>query len=84
MLVVRRIEIGEVELTDGCRNLERVAPHRATIADEELAEPRSSSGRNERAAHCFTYAIWTPVVESTRSAASIRLVSRIGKSGEVE
>jgi hypothetical protein len=43
---------------------------------------RNSSGRNERGAHFFTYAICTPVVESTRSAASMRLVNRTGYSGE--
>ena len=50
--------------------------------------PGSSSGRRRtrswcaRGAHCLRYAIWTPVVESTRSAASMRLVSSTGWSGE--
>ncbi len=43
---------------------------------------RSSNGLNDRGAHCFTYAIWTPVVESTRSAASMSDVNRSGYKGD--
>ena len=43
---------------------------------------RSSSGLNDRGDHCFTYAICTPVVESTRSAASMRLVNNKGNRGD--
>ena len=43
---------------------------------------RNVNGFDERGAHCFTYAICTPVVESTRSAASISEVNRIGKRGD--
>ena len=43
---------------------------------------RNSSGLDDRGAHCFTYAICTPVVESTRSAASIRDVNRSGNRGD--
>ena len=41
---------------------------------------RSSIALNERGAHSFRYAIWSPVVESTRSAASSSDVSRIARS----
>ena len=43
---------------------------------------RSSNGLNDRAAHCFTYAICTPVVESTRSAASMSDVNSKGYRGD--
>ena len=43
---------------------------------------RSSSGLADRGAHCFTYAICTPVVESTRSAASMSDVNRRGNNGD--
>ena len=39
MLVVRRIEIGKVELADGCGDLERVAAQRAAVAGEQLRYP---------------------------------------------
>ena len=83
VLVVGRVEVREIERPERARRLARVAPDRRAPARRAARARRSSSGRYDRGAHCFTYAICTPVVESTRSAASIRLVSSTGYSHEL-
>ena len=81
VLVVGRVEVGEVDVTELGGDRCSVAEQRRTRSPSSNCGTSSRSGLNERGAHCLTYAICTPVVESTRSAASSRLVSRIGSSG---
>ena len=73
VLVVRRVEVGALARR---RTSSVSASSRVTVpaGPGTTAGSRSSSALNERGAHCFTYAIWRPHVESTRSAASSRLV----------
>ena len=60
---------------------QRIAPDGAA-GPARSSGTRSCNGLNDRGAHCFTYAIWTPVVESTRSAASMSDVNRSGNKGD--
>ena len=81
VLVVRRVEVGEVDMADRCRRVASASPSSARPGPASRCGTSRRSGLYERGAHSLTYAICTPVVESTRSAASSRLVSRIGSSG---
>jgi hypothetical protein len=74
VLVVRRVEVREVERAERGGELERAAARDPGAG--ELGD--ATSGGCARGAQRLRYAIWTPTVESTRSAASIRLVRSTG------
>ena len=71
VLVVGRIEVGEVEVLPTRRRHRHASPWTACPAPASSDGTRKLERCCERGAHCLTYAICTPVVESTRSAASI-------------